>query len=409
MSNFNIVYKLNKAKLIFNEPVMSGCYVWRSNGVTLINNIHNILHKELCLLRTVRAIKCGSIIKISDYFKLYKEISDYKNVFLSVNYDYAIRPENTSVLLESLNEYKDSIIMVNSPLYRQFQTKPFLIDQRIWPASSFCLLVDKKILTNSVNSIMVCLDSFFSKMLLPHLWIEQKQGFKKFSERMYLPLMPEDSKHLTIASTLYILSDTFSEKFKMKGKIIQYGFSERLIYIYCLMQESKSCIVWPSSISPFHVAITKDLEKFIKKTELENYRFCIVKTENGKNENDFILQKSCPIFLFKKNNEIFYKLIFTKEIGKLINFKMIDYLLQKSDSAILKNNKNYFKKCLSEHNTKFLCEKCEDKLEEFSSLGNYYPEIFSNCEICGKENSSKKLLIPSNTKKSINEKLLNKK
>lgn len=88
---------------------------------------------------------------------------------------------------------------------------------------------------------------------------------------------------------------------------------------------------------------------------------------------------------------------------------MIDCLLQKSNSAILENNKNYFKKCLSEHNTKFLCEKCEDKLEKFSSLGNYYPEIFSNCEVCGKENSSKKLLIPSNTKKSINEKFLNKK
>lgn len=115
MNNFDIVHKLNNAKFIFHEPIMSGHYVWRSSGINFVNNIYKIFHNEISLVRDVKTIECGSIMKIDHYIDLYKEVSDYKNVFASVNDDYAIRPENTSVLLEALRENKNLIIIINTP------------------------------------------------------------------------------------------------------------------------------------------------------------------------------------------------------------------------------------------------------------------------------------------------------
>jgi hypothetical protein len=410
MINFDILKKLNKAKFIFYEPIMSGHYVWRSRGIKFVNNIYTILSNELSSVKKIEHIQCGSIIKMKDYNYMYKNVSDYKNVFSSVNYDYVIRPENTSVLIEALNKNRNSIIMVNTPLYRQFQPKAFLIDQRIWPAPSFCLNTNKKILANTINDIISSLNLFFDKMFLPYLWIEQKQGFKKFAEWMFLPLMPENSKTLTIASTLYVLSDIFSDKSNIDEKIIQYGFSERLIYIYCVMQENKSYTIWPSTIAPFNLLITEDIEEYMKDYK-EKIRYKIFKSsgifnEDIKMEDPSILQEGCPVILFKNKKEIFYKLVFTGETGKLTNFKMIGELFQKSDFKILENNKKYFEKCLKEYKVAFLCEKCENKLESFLPLGSYYPEIFSNCEMCGINNSPKKIFLPSNTNKSINEKLI---
>jgi hypothetical protein len=413
MSNFDIVYKLNNAKFIFHEPIMSGHYVWRSSGINFVNNIYKIFHDEISLVRNIKTIQCGSIVKMDNYINLYKEVSDYKNVFASVNYNYAIRPENTSVLLKALRENNGVIVMINTPLYRQFQSKAFLIDQRIWPAPSFCLSVNRRLLVHTIDDIMSRLNLFFDKMLLPYLWIEQKQGFKNFAEKMFLPLMPENSKILTIASTLYVLSDVFSKKLSTDEKIIQYGFSERLIYLYCVMQENKPYVVWPSSVVPFDILISEDIEEYmrdhIKKTRYKVFKLNRTIDKNTEIEDRLPLKEGCPIILFRNNNEIFYKLAFTGEIGKLTNIEMIKDLLQKSDLAISVNNQKYFNKCLSEHKVEFLCEKCEISLKEFVSLGNCYPEDFSNCERCGVKNSLKKLFLPSNTKSSVNEKLINKK
>lgn len=298
-------------------------------------------------------------------------------------------------------------------MYRQFQSKAFLIDQRIWPAPSFCLSVNKKLLMHTTDDIIFRLNSFFDKMLLPYLWIEQRQGFKNFAERMFLPLMPENSKTLTIASTLYVLSDVFSNKLSNDEKIIQYGFSERLIYIYCVMQENKPYVVWPSDVSPFHILISEDIEEYIKDYD-EKLRYKVFKLDrtinkDTKNEDRLPLTEGCPIVLFGKNKEIFYKLNFSGEIGKLTNIKIIKDLLQKSDKAILINNQSYFDKCLNEHKVEFLCEECENSLSEFISLGNCYPENFSNCERCGMKNSLKKLFLPSNIRSSVNEKIISKK
>lgn len=412
MNNFNIVRRLSNAKFIFHEPIMGGHYTWRSRGINFVNNIFKIFHDEISLVSTVKTIRCGSIIKADSYIDLYKEISDYKNVFASVNHDYAIRPENTSILLKALKENKDLIIMINTPLYRQFQSKAFLIDQRIWPAPSFCFSVSQEQLVHKIDDIISSLNSFFNKMLLPYLWIEQKQGFKKFAEGMFLPLMPENSKVLTIASTLFILSDIFSKKLSINEKIIQYGFSERLIYIYCIMQEDKPYVVWPSNVAPFHIMISDDLEEYIKdfnKTiKYKVFKLDRIINKNIRIEDQFPQEEGCPIILFRKNNEIFYRLTFTGEIGKFTNIEMIESLLQKSDSEILINNQDYFNKCLSEHKIEVLCEKCENDLSEFVSLGNFYPKCFSGCEKCGMKNSLKKLLLPLNIKSSVNEKLISK-
>ncbi|KKP35312.1 MAG: hypothetical protein UR23_C0030G0003 [Candidatus Roizmanbacteria bacterium GW2011_GWA2_32_13] len=413
MNNFDIAHKLNNAKFIFREPIMSGHYVWRSSGINFVNNIYKILYNEISLVRNTKTIQCGSIVKIDNYINLYKEVSDYKNVFASVNFNYAIRPENTSVLLKALHENKDVIVMINTPLYRQFQSKAFLVDQRIWPAPSFCLSVNKRLLIHTIDDIMSHLNLFFDKMLLPYLWIEQKKGFKNFAERMFLPLMPENSKVLTIASTLYVLSGVFSKKLSTDEKIIQYGFSERLIYLYCVMQENKPYVVWPSGVATFDILISEDIEEhmnsYIEKTRYKVFKLNKTINKNTRIEDQLPIKEGYPIILFRNNNEIFYKLAFTGEIGKLTSIEMIKDLLQKSDSAILINNQTYFNECLSEYKVEFLCEKCENSLEGFASLGNCYPEIFSNCKRCGMKNSLKKLFLPSNTRSSINEKLINKK
>ncbi len=177
------------------------------------------------------------------------------------------------------------------------------------------------------------------------------------------------------------------------------------------MQENKPYVVWPSSVAPFHILMSEDIKEEIKECKKE-IRCKVFKVDGGLNESNIVvgqcMKEGCPVALFRKDKEIFYKLTFTGEVGKLVNFEILEELLRKSDSAISENNQIYFSKCLNEHKVEFLCKKCENNLTELSSLGNYYPEDLSDCERCGLKNSPKKLLLSVNIRKSINEKLINK-
>ena len=270
MKKNTIIYKLDKTKILFQEPIMSGHYVWRSQGIKLVKNMYSVLNNELSFVGKVKNITCGSIIRINNYNNIYKKISNYKNVFSSTTLNYAIRPENTSILLKKLELNSSSIIMINTPLYREFQPKALLIDQRIWPALSFVMSTKKSLSVNVITKkVIPSINSFFDKILLPHLWVEQEDGFKKFANRMFLPLMSESSETITVASTMYVLSKNFPRGDNIINKeIIQYGFSGRIIYIYCIMQEDKINVVWPSCIAPIQVLMSKNA--YIKIKDLRN-------------------------------------------------------------------------------------------------------------------------------------------
>ncbi len=405
---------MDKTKILFQEPIMSGHYVWRSQGIKLVKNMYSVLNNELSFVGKVKNITCGSIIRINNYNNIYKKISNYKNVFSSTTLNYAIRPENTSILLKKLELNSSSIIMINTPLYREFQPKALLIDQRIWPALSFVMSTKKSLSVNVITKkVIPSINSFFDKILLPHLWVEQEDGFKKFANRMFLPLMSESSETITVASTMYVLSKNFPRGDNIINKeIIQYGFSGRIIYIYCIMQEDKINVVWPSCIAPIQVLMSKNAYIKIKDFLKNNIRYKVsidIPDIIGEEGDSFCNEVESILTLFMKNGEIFYKVIFTNEVGKLTDFNMIQELLRKSDRAIFENNKRHFIKCLNNYRVEFLCKKCENVLQEFSSLGAYHPNEFSSCQRCGTMNSLKKILLPLKTRGSINEKIINKK
>jgi hypothetical protein len=244
---------------------------------------------------------------------------------------------------------------------------------------------------------------------LPCLWIEQKNGFKNFAKKMLLPLMPENEKEFTIVSTLFVLSDLFDIHFSFEKNIIQYGVTEKLIYIYCAMQDSNPCVIWPSALSPYQLFVDNQIANRFDglKNNLRYKTFsCNASLAQRIVEGQYIAElRDAPVVIFTYNNQLYYRLQFTLEIGKLERLEDMLWLLSKSDCAIFSSNKARFDSCLANQSIKCLCVKCQGNLIDQTSLGILYPAKRSKCIVCGCENFCTNLMLQANIRSSINEKL----
>lgn len=406
---------MSDQKLIFKEPVMSGEYVWRGKGIKLVNNIFKVFTEELSAGGDVAILRCGNFVRKGFYLNLYHQISDYKNIFMCTDRDFIVRPEVTYDLCHFLqkNNKKSTFAVTNTTLYRQFKAKAFLIDQRLWPAISFCIFSEKSETSEQLKNLTALINSFYDRFLLPRIWVERSGGFKKFADAMLLPLMPENKNSLTVLSTLYVLSEQFSTALNINSlHIIEFGFSERIIATYCGFQENKGFIIWPSAISTNQVIVCDssraEFTDYLNSQDIRfrcyDFRPHLFKTEQDILKKEEIRQ-GAPLVIFPYNNQNYYCLPANMDIGLLTNKESIAPLLQKSDNLIFAANREYFKKCLSKTDNVFVCDRCLDKEDYLTSVGAIYPNHSSTCQKCNSASGLKQILVPAHTKQTISEKL----
>lgn len=110
------------------------------------------------------------------------------------------------------------------------------------------------------------LGKFYDAILLPHIWTVH-DGYEKYADKLVMPLMAEDSKNLTVMSTLFALSDTFSTQLRIKAKLFELGVTEKTFAMLYIYQLGNEFVFLPSSINPTAVI----LDETIKNESLVRY------------------------------------------------------------------------------------------------------------------------------------------
>ncbi len=397
MKSFDVIERFSEAGLLFRDPVMSGHYVWRQKGMVLVERLCGQFENVCETQQRIRHVTPDTFMDGISYQTFYEHVADYANVYCSLNGEVVVRPENTRALLASLSlEGPEIIALTNTPLYRQFQTKPFLVDQRIWPALGMAQRVSPPELEKTRDHLWNNVQCFFASCLLPVLWVRQEKGFKGFADDMLLPLTSEDTDALTVVSTLFTLSTQMTASTFPEQRVLQYGFSERLLYCYARMQEDRPVVVWPSEVTPIQLSVSSSLSRWADQyPEFAEFRV-------GENQED------APIVLWDEGGKIQYSVRVTGEQGTLESPGQVRELLRKSDAWIEHNNKQYFDRTLSANKVQSFCADCTDRLEGYTSVGEVFPRQQAVCEHCETPHAFLQVFVPTTTHRTINEKLTKK-
>jgi len=383
---------LEETETVELEGYGKGLPIWRPYGMQIMKNIVNRFIDHLYDKIKFEFVEHPMLIPKEEYLDLFENI-EFENLYtLDFNgRKYILKPDSLQFNFDYIFKHGiDAVLSIGTGYrYETGITPPLFRDRHIWPFVQFNHVIEAEEVEQTLLTHTNILSSLFEDLCLPHFFVDsgkkRNYGLHQINGMSFL-----DTDELTIISMSYVLSESFSHHFNTRKKLIDTGFTEKLLAMCALLNIDEKGLILPSLIAPYNVVcfdrnerpVSKDI---IESTSQDNLRvYSDNSSRNIKRKFDIWEKKGVNILILTDGNSI-EKVVrrYDKKAEPFTSVRRLSEILKENDEFLRTRNRRFMEKLNSENQEYYLQAFCKDCSLETTVFGEIFPHKTAICE-CGK-------------------------
>lgn len=389
--------KLQQGRIIL-ESSEHGIPTWRSHGIEVARRMETTFNEIISTDWNLTKVSIPTLVEQEKFDNFYKEINPkyLESAYRIADQNQILKCDPflgcAPFIKEKCLNSPDSAIGITSPLFRYVDSKPLMVDRKIWPVIGIYAASDRESSSISMDRLYHSFKKFYDQICLPTFFVYQK-NFGNYAKQMILPIAPLDKGELTVMATIFELSSLFSEKIEVKSSLFEAGISEKNITVFYALQAEREHVTLPRSLSPVEVSVLSEndtnCEQLINYLDNHEIRYSLEMVDNHtkKNKAKAAEAKGIPLIVhIKQGKTPVYWMSFNNQKGELESLINIECLLNESDNEIKHFNQRILNESL-EGNINVINGVCPECAKEILPNHDYYGSIYPiqsvNCSSCG--------------------------
>jgi hypothetical protein len=384
---------VERADIIELDGYGKGLPVWQPYGLNMMNRIVSNFTEKMTNKFEFDSVSHPTLIPKKEYLDLFGNIG-FENTY-TLTFDTGetcvLKPDNLQFNFKHIFEKnKKAALSVNAGYrYETGIIPPLFRDRCIWPFVQFNHAVDAKDLDDTLAAHTGVLSSVFDDLCLPHFFVDsgkkRNYGLNQINGMSFL-----DTGELTVISMSYVLSDVFSNYYKTDKKLIDTGFTEKLLAMMALLHVDDKGLILPSKIAPYNLVCFDRNEK-VSSEILDTVRDACyrVHADNSdlkiKRKFDIWEKKGANIMILTDGDSI-EKVVkrYDSKPEPFVSRERLKEILAENDRFLKSRHDIFLKKLEAKNAEYYVTAVCETCLPEYDAFGDIYPHKKASCK-CGKD------------------------
>jgi hypothetical protein len=250
--------RLVQAGLISPFDYAPGFIALLPRGVRAVDLLHGLYGRSLEERMAVRVIDSPSVETVAAYREDYGATYDYQN-FFSLQLDggmHVVRPDSLASMVKLSALLPDVALLNPRPLFRAetADPAPLIRDRHLWGALQCVHHVASEPFEPVWEAHAAAFASFLTAIKLPSLAV-QAPPLREHAERRLLTFSLTADGRLWLTSTLYLLSPHLVRPMGATGRVIELGFTAKLIALVVGLHADDAGPILPSHLAPTQVLL----------------------------------------------------------------------------------------------------------------------------------------------------------